>query len=198
MNLPLKRGGFTLIEMLVALAIFAVIGLLSVQLLNRIVDHYAILSERGARLIEVQRAMHILKRDVMQYQPERGIRSEYDDFKAALEIDDDVLEFTRSGWRNPLQQPRASVQRVAYALDDNNLQRYYWNVLDRAQDSLPLEQTLLTEVESIEFLALDEVGNSHSFLPLPAGTPPNIKAILMRIEFAPYGFVERIWEIPSS
>ncbi|MYE52402.1 MAG: prepilin-type N-terminal cleavage/methylation domain-containing protein, partial [Gammaproteobacteria bacterium] len=54
--------GFTLVEVLVALAVFAVVGLMSAQLMSRTLANHESLSERSARLAEVQRAMLILKR----------------------------------------------------------------------------------------------------------------------------------------
>jgi general secretion pathway protein J len=189
---------FTLIEMVVALAVFAVIGVISAQLVNRVVDHQSVLSERAARLIEVQRAMHFLKRDVMQMVT-RSVKDEFGDSRDALLIDNDgIIEFTRSGWRNPLRQPRANLQRVAYAVEDDTLKRYYWNVLDRDQDSRRFEQTLLTDVRDVEFLLVDDTGNTHGFWlpPKPAGVQP--RAILLRMELPPYGFIERIWEFPGA
>ena len=194
----MKRSGFTLVEMIVALAVFAVIGLISTQLVSRVVDHHAVLSDRGARLIEVQRAMHFLKRDLMQL-TNRSVRDELGDQREALLIDNDgIVEFTRSGWRNPLRQPRSELQRVAYALEDETLKRYYWSVLDRAQDSRRLEQELLSEVESVEFFVVDRSGNTHAFWPLLGDAGQQPAAIGLRIRIEPYGFVERLWEVPAS
>jgi len=67
------------------------------------------------------------------------------------------------GWRNPLGLPRSEVQRVGYFIEEENLVRAYWPVLDRAQDTEPLFQTLLEDVQRLEFFALDNEGNEHSF-----------------------------------
>ena len=79
--------------------------------------------------------------------------------------------------------------------------RAYWPMLDRDADSEPQLQELLTEVEEIEFFALDVSGNEHSFWPLAGDSqtdPDNrLAAILMRIELAPFGIVERLWPVPS-
>ena len=195
--------GFTLIEILVALFIFAIIGLMGTQLISRVSNQQTVLSERGARLIELQRAMTILKRDFMQIK-HRGIRDGYGDQQPAVKLDGrDLFEFTRAGWRNPLGQPRSELQRVAYHLDEDKheLQRYYWSVLDRAQDSEPLVQVLLRDVESLEFSVVDKAGNVHSFWPqvstASSANGPTLAAIVMKIEAPPFGILERIWEVPG-
>ncbi len=195
------RRGFTLIEMLVVLAIFSVVGLIASQLVSRTINNHAIMSERGARLVEVQRAMQILKRDVMQL-TNRPIRDMLGDPIEPIRIGSDgLIEFSRMGWRNPLQQQRAELQRVAYIVEDGDLYRSYWSVLDRAQDSEPVVQKLLGDVEQVEFFALDAAGNEHTFWPLLGSfaDDPNTRlvALIMRVEAAPFGIVERLWPVPS-
>ena len=52
--------GFTLLEMLVALAVFAVLGLMSSQMVSRVLDVHKIAIARGERLGELQRAMQLM------------------------------------------------------------------------------------------------------------------------------------------
>lgn len=174
------------------------------QLISRVSNQQTILSERGARLIELQRAMTILKRDIMQIE-HRSIRDGHGDHQPAVQLDDDDLfEFTRTGWRNPLGQSRSDQQRVAYHLDEekHELQRLYWAVLDRAQDSEPLVQVLLSDVKKLEITILDQAGNEHSFWPqVSASDPANgsaLAAVIMKIEAPPFGALERIWEVPGG
>jgi len=199
-----RANGFTLIEILVALFIFAIVGLMGTQLISRVSNQQVILSERGARLIELQRAMSILKRDFMQIQ-RRSIRDGYGDQQPAIQLeDDDLIEFTRAGWRNPLGQIRSELQRVAYHLDKekHELQRYYWPVLDRSQDSEPLVQVLLSDVRKLEFNVVDQAGNVHSFWPqVSTGGQANgsaLVAVIMKMETPPFGSMERIWEVPGG
>jgi len=198
---PQRNRGFTLIEVLVAFLIFAIIGMISAQLLSRTINAQDDLADRGQRLGDIHRAMQVIQRDVMQL-VDRPIRDTYGDPLQALIIGTDgAIEFTRGGWRNPLKLPRAEVQRVGYLLQDNKLLRGYWPVLDRAQDTEPAYQTLLTDVEQVEFYALDGSGNEHTFWPQTGASSEDpataLVGIILRIEIAPYGVVERIWEVPS-
>jgi len=194
-------NGFTLIEVLIVLGIFGIIGMVSAQIVSRTLDNNRVLTERGTRLSEVQRSMQILQRDLLQISP-RGIRDQLGDPLEPLLIGSDgMIEFTRFGWRNPLGRPRSELQRVGYIVQDNTLFRAYWMVLDRAPDSEPKLQEMLEGVEQAEFFALDRSGNEHSFWP-PAGdfrSDPNLQlaAIILRIDAEPFGVVERVWPVPN-
>ena len=148
----LRFSGFYLMEILVALFIFAVVGTVSAQLLGRTLDAYQVLDDRGNRLAQIHRAMFVVQRDMLQYQ-DRSVRTATGDSFPALMIGDEgSLEMTRGGWRNPLQRPRSDLQRVAYRLQGEDLIRAYWPVLDRLGDEEPLTQTILEDVDDLEFL----------------------------------------------
>lgn len=196
------RGrGFTLIEVLIVLGIFAIIGLIGARLVERVIANNETLAERGSRLLEVQRAMQILQRDVLQLSG-RGVRDALGDPVEPLLIGaDGMIEFTRFGWRNPLGRPRSELQRVGYVLQDDVLYRAYWMVLDRAPDSEPQLQRMLAGVEQIEFSALDASGNEHSFWP-PAGdyrNDPNLQlaGIVLHLDAPPFGVIERVWPVAN-
>ena len=88
-------------------SIFGIIGLVSARLVGGVVDNERVVAERGERLIEVQRAMQIMQRDLMQLSG-RQIRDQLGDPVEAVRIGaDGLIEFTRLGWRNPLEQRRA-------------------------------------------------------------------------------------------
>jgi general secretion pathway protein J len=192
--------GFTLLEMLVALAVFAVLGLMSSQMVSRVLDVHKIVTARGERLGELQRAMQLMQRDVLEIAP-RSVRDEMGDAIPALRIGTDIaLELTRSGWRNPLNQRRSEMQRVAYVARDDILYRYYWNVLDRAEDTKPVVQELLHDVNAIEVRAIDVSGNEHAFWPLggdlDADPAAKLAAIQVRFTVAPFGEITRLWDVP--
>ena len=182
-------------EILVALFIFAVVGLISAQLLGRIVNAYEVLDDRGQRLGQIHRAMLVVERDMLQFR-NRPIRMAQGEPLPALMIGDEgALSMTRGGWRNPLQRPRSELQRVGYRMQDEKLVRGYWSVLDRRGDEEPISQTLLEGVEELEFFAIDQNGEEHKFWPPKAGWGGQLQiaGLVMRVSMVPLGVVERVW-----
>ncbi len=149
-----RRKGFTLIEVLVALAIFGVMSALAYGVLGSTLDNAAYLTERMERLQSVQRTMRYLSADLMQATP-RPVRSELSDgFSPALSSTlsaEFALELTHGGWGNPAGLPRGTLQRVAYRIEEDELLRYHWGVLDRTYANEPVVTVLLDDVESLYF-----------------------------------------------
>lgn len=196
-----RHSGFTLIEILVALFIFAVVGLISAQLLGRTVNAYEVLDDRGQRLSQIHRAMLVVERDMLQFR-NRPIRMAQGEPLPALMIGDEgALSMTRGGWRNPLQRPRSELQRVGYRIQEEKLVRAYWPVLDRRGDEEPISQTLLEGVEDLEFFAIDQNGQEHKFWPPRSGQGVGqlqIAGLVLRVSMVPVGIVERVWEVPNG
>ena len=147
-------GGFTLIEVLVALAIFAIMSALAYQALGQTLSNTELLHERVDRIQAIQRSMNMLGRDFMQSSP-RPVRDMLGDgflpsMRSSL-TSEFALEVTRGGWSNPAGLPRSNLQRAAYRLEDGELLRYHWNVLDPTPANEPIVTELLTDVDSLLF-----------------------------------------------
>ena len=140
-----SQQGFTLLEVMIAMSIFAILGLASYQLLSSELRTQERLQSRGDLNDQWQRSMMRLTRDLQQLVA-RSHREDYGETRAALISDGDTLELTRQGWSNPLQRPRSELQRVSYQLisseDNSYLQRHFWPQLDRAPGSHGVQQKL--------------------------------------------------------
>ncbi|MGH8222124.1 MAG: type II secretion system minor pseudopilin GspJ [Woeseiaceae bacterium] len=157
----IHRRGFTLIEMLVSLAVFGILAALAYSTLNLTLANAELLNERMDRLQAVQHTMRVLSEDFVQLAP-RPVREELGDtLGAALQTDFEsgfALELTRGGWNNPLALPRGTLQRAAYRIEENALVRYHWNVLDRTFSNELIGVTLLDGVDGIAFRFLQANG----------------------------------------
>ncbi|MCW9057533.1 MAG: type II secretion system minor pseudopilin GspJ [Gammaproteobacteria bacterium] len=168
----MRNRGFTLLELLVALAIFAVLATTTYGGLLNILGQRAAVEQQAERLQALQLTYRLLGRELAQIST-RGIRDIHGDPQPALQLGGQQpgLEFTHGGWLNPAERPRAVLQRVRYVLDQDRLLRFSWQVLDRAQDSEPVEQRLLEEVRELRVRLLDENNEWHEQWPPEALLP---------------------------
>ncbi|MEI6898024.1 MAG: type II secretion system minor pseudopilin GspJ [Psychromonas sp.] len=152
--------GFTLLEMLIAISIFALMSLASYQLLQGVIRSGEISKRHSDNLIKIQRAMLIIEQDFTQIIA-RASRSEIvesEDIrvltvaKSLFDSEDQGIEFTRLGWANPLNLlPRSNLLRVRYRLYEGQLQRQYFLYPDIIAGQEPQTQVLLEDVESLSF-----------------------------------------------
>lgn len=159
---------FTLIEVLVALAVFGVMSMLAYTALGSTLSNADYLTDRMDRLQSVQRTIRYLSTDLMQTMP-RPVRTELgDSLSPALQTSlssDVLLEVTHGGWNNPAGLPRGTLQRVAYRIEDDELVRYHWTVLDRTFANEPIATVLLDEVEGLYFRYIQANGEVSEIWP---------------------------------
>lgn len=204
---PLKRlAGFTLLELLIAVAIFALIGAMAYSGLYQVLRQQEVTEEHAARLADLQKAYRILQRDLEQV-IERGIRNEFGD-----KIDPmvggsgfDGVEFSRAGHANPAGFLRSQIQRVAYVPDQDVLLRRTWRVLDRAQDSLADEEVLVEGLQHFSMRFLDETNEwRESWPPLQQQTTAGTvssglpRAVEVELELDDLGILRWLYMMPEA
>ncbi len=197
--------GFTLLELLVAVAIFSVLSAMAYGGLRNVIDNSQQTDLSMQRLQEVQLAVLKISRDFSQMS-QRSIRDEYgnrQDYLLSGLGGDIVIEFSRNGRRNPAELQRSHLQRVAYKLEENQLYRLDWQHLDRPQEMQPYESVLLTEVESVSIRFLDTNNEWHDQWP-PLNTSvqagdmsESLSAVELTLELTDWGEIMRIYRISS-
>jgi general secretion pathway protein J len=157
---PACSAGFTLLELLVAMFIAAVIFAMGYGAINQAVKSRVELQEQQAKLLELQTAVRTIEQDLVQLAP-RPIREPVGttaNFQPALissTTTQPLLALTRAGWTNPTGLQRPALQRVAYYFENGTLRREYWTVLDPTQSSIPVRRDLLTHLKSVSLRFLD-------------------------------------------
>jgi len=194
-----RQSGFTLLELLVAIAVFAIIGVLATGGLNAVLDQSAIASDGLERLNRIQRSVRLISDDLYQLHP-RTVRDELGRATEAPVIANDqndfLIRFSRAGWRNPAGLPRSSIQRVQYRLEEGELIREYWPVLDRTLGLEPESTVLLDDVAEVDFEFLDYDNVWQQQWPSQDTEQSQWpKAVRIKIEIEGLGTLQRLIEV---
>ena len=168
--------GFTLVELLVALLITAIMFVIGYSELDQALKSRRELDEQTARLLAIQQAMRIIEQDfeLMQPRPVRNLVG--DGYLPAITTDPTsavgtvqlsanssssagvaipIVTFTRGSWTNPAGLQRSELQRVSYAISNGALIREYSAVLDATLDDTVVNRTLLDHVQGFRVRFMD-------------------------------------------
>ena len=200
----MRSRGFTLLEVMVAVAVFAVVAALAYGGFNQLSQQRDIVERSAGRTRAVQSAVQRMSEDFQMLEP-RPIREPLGEtLEPALRVSDaradTIADLTRSGWTNPAGMTRSTLQRVTYRLQDNKLQRAYWNALDRTLTAEPTSAVLLDNVRSVAFRFMDQNQSWHQqWPPLGYSGPDSARlrpiAVEITIELEDWGKIVRLVEV---
>lgn len=177
-----RQAGFTLLEMVIAIGIFAVMSAVAYGSLNGFLDNRDRIEAKHKSLGEIQLALAFIERDVRFAVP-RPVRDDNGEPEGAFVVSStspivagEKLRMTTSVPRPPLPETNKegedseestpagktaddnrsdqSLIRVAYRLEDGDLYRVVWNVLDRDSDSIEKKRRVIGDVDEFKVTAL--------------------------------------------
>lgn len=201
--------GFTLIELVVAMFIAAVMFVMGYGALRQALQNRERVAASQDRLVALQTAVRVLTQDFAQVAP-RPIRDVLGSgVEAAIFADprtQTLVTFTRDGWANPSGLPRSTMQRVSYEYQNGSLWRLHWPVLDATQGTISSRRELLKDVTAVKFRYLANPGEWHEEWPPQGaqnapGAPPGQLlrlrplAVEITLEGADFGSITRVVEV---
>ena len=200
----MKRNGFTLIELMVAVFLLAIIGTSGFTMLQQITSARARIEQQSDRLTELQRTFYWLAEDITQV-IDRPVRSSVDSELPAFQFNlqgASLFDFTRAGWANPaadILPARSSLQRVSYVLEDDRLLRSYWYHLDSMDEAPTKRRQLLTGVEELTVRFMDPSGEwQDTWPPLNVEEDPGLpRALEFTFLLSDLGPVVRVFGLPG-
>jgi general secretion pathway protein J len=201
-----KACGFTLLELLVAMFVAAIIFAMGYGVVNQALKSRAGLQDQQAKLAELQTAVRVMEQDFAQLAP-RPIRQPVgDQLQGALvasATSQPLAALTRNGWANPSGLQRPTLQRVAYFFENGTLRREHWSVLDPTQSSVAQRRDLLTHLKSVTLRYMDAGKTWQTQWPAltraQVSTDPRGRPIAVEItlDTEDWGKIVRVVEIPG-
>jgi len=192
-----RTRAFSLLELLVALAVFAAMAAAAYGGLASIARTRATLAAEQDRFTAMVRAVGALERDLRQAVARPVLGNDGRPLPALLGRAD-AIELTRLGFANPRAEPRSNLQRVAYVRDGDALVRLRYAVLDRAPDSLPARTPLLAKVTDWRLRYLGEDGAWREQWPPGPDATLLPRAVEFRFDAPGYGGIRRVVELPTT
>jgi len=203
-----RPKGFTLLELLVALFVAAVMFAIGYAGLAQVAANRVQILQAQRDLGELQRVVRVLSNDLSQLDP-RPIRDELGrSVSPALSASPGTpspLSFTRSGRAGASAHTRSSLQRIEYSLENGAVVRMTWSALDRAQGTQAARRVLIRGVRKLQFRFLDGRGEWTDIWPqyqptegAAAGTlRSRPRAIEFTLESETQGVIRRLIEVPG-
>lgn len=193
-----RRRGFTLIEILVALVVFAAMAAITWGALGQIARTRSALALEQDRFGATVRSIGDLERDLRQAIA-RPLRGNYGEQVPALFGTSDHIELSRLGFANPRAEARSNIERVLYDLDNKKLRRGRYAVLDRAAGSVAEWRDLLDQVAELRLRYLAADGSWRDQWPPRDAQPEELpRAIELRMRLEDLGELRRVVALPSA
>ncbi len=203
-----KQQAFTLLEIIIAMAISALIGVGAMTLLDDATIAHKNMQEQGDRYNQIERAWLFISNDIQQLAP-RQFRDEFGDKKNNLFSDQQDgtthLSFTRLGRRNPAGLARSNLEKLSYLVEEEKLKRISYAYPDGMNLEQGLKRLLLDDVESLEVNFFD--GEEwNGFWPVDTNLSNSVSssendlpvAIKISLQLKDLGIVERLFVVSDK
>ena len=203
---PNNQSGFTLIEILIAVVIFALMAAVAYRGLDAILESKRQIDIESEKWRKITLFLTRLERDFSVIAP-RSIKDAIKGDANALvgEVTatgdyDAQLAFTRMGSSEELNT-LAAPQRVGYRLRSNHIEILRWPVLDQAPNTKPAVSILMPDISALEFRYLDENAQwvTRWAPPIPPGAKtsdqlPN--AVEVKLTLKTGEIITRLFDLP--
>lgn len=199
----IKNKGFTLIEILIALTVFAILATITSSTLYYAFNTRTRVNTQAERLNALQLAISIIQQDTSQTL-ERAIRGNEMRLFPIFVGQPQYLELSRDGVVNPNSaEKRSTLERVALVCQDSKLLRRTWNTLDPIDRNIYKDKVLLDNLSECHFNYLNQnlqllsewreqaVNQNQQREPLP-------KAIQMNLTLKDWGDMNMLFIIPGA
>lgn len=194
--------GFTLIEILIALAVFAILATITSSTLYYAFNTRIRVNEQSKHLDSLQLAVSLLQQDITQI-IDRPIRSNEMRLVSAFIGRSNYVEFTRDGDTNPQSmEKRSTLKRIAYLCQNHTLKRRTWENLDSPHNK-HWDKNLLEQLTDCHFEYLNQTLQPfpewhQNALTQNQNKEPLPKAIQVNLSLEAQGTINLLFTLPEA
>lgn len=187
----MNERGYTLVEVLVAVLVFAVLAASAYAALDGLSRAAEAHRDHSAELAELQLAVARLDADLRQLTA-RPVRDANGQPQAALVGQRATLTATRAGWGNPGQVRRSNLQRFSWQVGNGSLVRTHWPVTD-VVDATRAQSEPVLAIRDLVFRYRDHEHRWHDQWPVSGQSPEVLPAAVeVRFHSEHFGPIRRL------
>lgn len=203
-----RHAGFTLVEILVAIAIAAILATMAFTAMSEAMQNRERIRQAQQRLVGLQFTVRSMVQDFSQLAP-RPVRVPIGEGYEAAVLGQQgnfaQVVLTRTGWTNPAGLSRSGLQRVRYEVRDGVLYRDYWLSLDSQPEPQPVQRALIDGVEGFTIRYMSDGRQWQDNWPPPQPDAENQMrymrwrpiAVEITLRLRDWGTITRIVEVPA-
>jgi len=197
------QKAFTLVELLISMMVFSILSVMAYSGLQVVIDTKEHTEKIAKDLVDLQTAFMFIGRDIEQAVG-RSVRDGFGDIKPAMEggeFGKELISLTRAGQTNYLKAARSNLQRVAYRLEDDELLRVSWPMLDQDFNEEAYVRVLLKNITKLEVSYIDREGEPQDQWPSGFGDVDETvlpKAVIFTLESEKLGEIRRVFRVPPG
>ncbi|TAL65624.1 MAG: type II secretion system protein GspJ [Legionella sp.] len=198
-----KNSGFTLIEILIALTVFAILATITSTALYNAFTTRSRVNAQAERLNTMQLAISIIQQDTTQAIT-RAIRGNEMRLFGVFIGRKNYTEFTRDGFINPQSiEKRSTLKRVALVCQDDQLIHRTWESLDVPDRNVFEDKVLLDGLTECRFNYVNktlQVLNEwrEQSMTGSANPEPFPKALQVNLKLKDWGAMNMLFIIPGA
>lgn len=176
----IKQKAFTLIELLIAMTVFAIVAVIGSVGLHTLLKTRLRLEESNRQLQKIISVEFLMRHDFTQMIDRRISDVSGSKLPALIVTSATDIEFTRGGAMDSLSH----LQRVAYQFKNHQLYRLSWPVLDRVPETIVSKKILLNQIKSFSLQYVDQKNHLLEAWSNRTGSGENFpKAVIVSIQF---------------
>ena len=198
-----RSKGFTLMELLISMMVFSILSVMAYAGLSFVIESKQHTEKVAKRLVELQTTFMFIGRDVEQTIG-RSVRDGFGDVQPAMQggvFGKELISFTHAGHTNFLKATRSSLQRVAYRLEDDELLRLSWPMLDQDFNEESYQRVLLKNVKDVEIAYIGRELQEKDQWPSGLDDVDDTllpRAVIITITTEDLGEIRRVFRIPPG